>query len=210
MSPFDDTTAVPLLFLDCETTGLHPTLHTVWEIGAITAWHITGPEVDDYLAVNDTVELVVDLDPGALARQDPVAANLTRFDDRYHAATRVTEGAAARALLDALDRLALDCPTAGSRLWPVHLVGAVPSFDDRRVGDLLERCGHTRPWHYHLIDVEALAAGCLAVPPPWKSEELCKLIGLAPTRDTAHEALSDARWALEVYASVYDLDITGW
>jgi hypothetical protein len=76
-------------------------------------------------------------------------------------------------------------------------------------------------WHYHLIDVEALAAGWIAaqsgpVPiliaganvglvsgrPPWRSEELSRAVGVDPDDFDRHTALGDARWAKAIYEAV--------
>src|SRR5581483_1162383 len=75
-------------------------------------------------------------------------------------------------------------------LWEVeqltrgaHLVGAVVSFDAEVLAARMRAHGICPSWHYHLIDVEALAAGYLAsaaedgaytpeLRPPWKSDDL--------------------------------------
>ena len=41
-----------------------------------------------------------------------------------------------------------------------HLVGAVPTFDAEVLGARMRANGICPSWHYHLIDVEALAVGC--------------------------------------------------
>ena len=79
-------------------------------------------------------------------------------------------------------------------------------------------------WHYHLIDVEALAVGYLAgrgwpldhwgdpggetarmFDPrnlPWKSDDLSAALGIRITDDDRHTALGDARWARAIYDAV--------
>jgi hypothetical protein len=62
-------------------------------------------------------------------------------------------------------------------------------------------------WHYHLIDVEALIAGRLAIAPPWKSDDLSRAIGVEPPSDQdRHTAIGDARWVKQMYEAVYTLD----
>ena len=57
-------------------------------------------------------------------------------------------------------------------------------------------------WHYHLVDVEALAAGKLGIAPPWKSDELSAALGVTITEDDRHTALGDAKWAMRIYDAV--------
>jgi len=94
-----------------------------------------------------------------------------------------------------------------------HLVGAVPSFDEERLRKLLRSNGACPEWHYHLVDVEALAVGYLAgraqihVGPgvgglPWDSEALSLAVGVDPDRFVRHSALGDARWAKAIYEAV--------
>jgi len=102
-----------------------------------------------------------------------------------------------------------------------HLVGAVPSFDAAFLEPFLRRHGQAACWHYHLIDVEALAVGYLAgrwtqaradgmaaeagpfvVPMPWDSDALSSAIGIAVSDEDKHTALGDARWAKAMYDAV--------
>jgi hypothetical protein len=73
-------------------------------------------------------------------------------------------------------------------------------------------------WHYHLVDVEALAVGYLhgrhsdvilpdegyaRISPPWKSDDLSRAVGVEPaTDDERHTALGDARWAMRLYDAI--------
>lgn len=80
-----------------------------------------------------------------------------------------------------------------------HLAGAVISFDEERLRTLLRTNGACPAWHYHLVDVEALAAGRLGLPPPWNSDDLSRAVGVDPDTFDRHTALSDARWAKALY-----------
>lgn len=86
----------------------------------------------------------------------------------------------------------------------VHLAGSVVSFDEERLRRLLWRHGLSPQWHYHLVDVEALAAGKAGLPPPWDSEALSRALGIDPDAFDRHTALGDARWAKAVYDAVMD------
>ena len=50
--------------------------------------------------------------------------------------------------------------------------------------------GHLSPWDPHDL------------PLPWKSDELSKAIGIDPEDYAKHTALSDARWARDVYDKI--------
>lgn len=101
-----------------------------------------------------------------------------------------------------------------------HVVGAVPSFDTFTFEPLLRNAGLTPSWHYHVVDVEALAVGWLngradlnraydigggsadprlPIHPPYKSDDLSHMLGIDPNQYARHEALADAEWALAIY-----------
>jgi DNA polymerase III epsilon subunit-like protein len=167
----------PLAFVDTETTGLDPDRHEIWEVGLIVA--NSDPGWDEH-----TWQLPVDL-----ARADPIALNIGRFHDR-----RVLAGELTR-----LDRFARDFVrlTHGR-----HLVGAVVSFDAERLWKLLRANDQCPMWHYHLVDVEALAAGRTGMAPPWDSNELSLAVGVDPEDFDRHTALGAARWAAAIYHAV--------
>lgn len=83
-----------------------------------------------------------------------------------------------------------------------HLVGAVPSFDAAFLAPFLRSQGYGPAWHYHLVDVEALAAGHLQWEPPWNSEELSLVLGVEPDQFDRHTAIGDCRWAKAIYQAV--------
>jgi len=120
-------------FVDTETTGLDPELHEIWEVALITP--------DDYRHV---WQLPVDL-----GRADPMALKINGYRSRRAVEEGLTDH---WTFASAFARL-----TDG-----LHLAGAVISFDEERLRKLLRANGQCPMWHYHLIDVEALAAGWLA------------------------------------------------
>lgn len=176
------TDQTKLAFVDTETTGLDPDLHQIWEVG-----------------------LIVDEEPRRwflpvdLGRADPIALRIGQFHERYPdtAVTGLATVAAFSAEFAALTR-------------GRHLVGAVISFDEERLRRLLKANGACPEWHYHLIDVEALAVGFIVgrgleyVAPtlPWDSSELSRSVGVDPDAFDKHTALGDALWAKGIYEAV--------
>lgn len=173
-----------LAFVDTETTGLHPLLHEVWEVAIIVRDH------DDPTCNGEHHWFL----PVTLKNAEPKALKIGHFEDRYSAAmvTPIYE------VLPAIGKLTAGC----------HLVGAVPSFDEERLRRLLNAHQVKHSWHYHLVDVEALAVGYLAglgvdIAPPWNSDDLTERLGVVvPVDDVRHTALGDARWAMAIYDAV--------
>lgn len=206
-------TTAALAFVDTETTGLDPVRHEVWEVALI----LRKPGRPDE-------ELLWQL-PVNLARADLIALNIGRFHERRWPAAatdpelgwRSPEQAAA---LNGKWRRSggdtcvneQDMTEWAARFmnltWGAHIVAAVPDFDSRRLGDLLLRHGATPAWHYHLVDVETLAAGYLAgsgqasAQPPWESDDLATALGVDVAEEDRHTALGDARMARAIYDRV--------
>jgi hypothetical protein len=188
-----------LAFVDCETTGLDPDRHEVWEVGLIlrevppadripTATNIAAADVESHWL----------LPVHRLGQADPKALEIGRFHDR-HPQGHGSHGKADRLVPTPLDTFADEFAwlTKGA-----HLVGAVVSFDEERLRRLLQRHNALPEWHYHLVDVEALAAGRLGIPPPWNSGDLTATMGIYPSANAVHTAMGDARWARDLYDAV--------
>lgn len=211
---------VPLAFIDTETTGVHPG-RRAWEV-AIIRREPDGAETTFHA-------FVLDVD---LSAADPYGLQVGRFYDRHPAYN------------DLADRALIDDPWHGQRYADLpggtrilyeqdtavrvermtrgaHLVGAVPNFDAEVFADMLRRHRLTPAWHYHLIDVEALAVGWIhgsgRIPPgntlgvhlPWKSDDLSRACGVEPaTDDERHTALGDAKWAMRLYDAIVGQAVT--
>lgn len=204
-----------LCFIDTETTGLDPDRYEVYEIGLIVRNDDDEPDQEYRWWL-----------PVDLGRADPVALKVGRFFERHpdihslglsrmwfpdkrNGGIEDGEGMSHGRQDTARSLMRL---TAGA-----HLVGAVPSFDAAFLGRFLRAHGCCPAWHYHLVDVEALAAGWLATmpkdyldtwlpltgaAPPWNSNSLSNAVGVDPDRFDRHTALGDARWARAIYDAV--------
>jgi hypothetical protein len=182
--------------VDTETTGLDPERHELWDIALIEA---DGTEHEWHIA------------PVHPELADPTSLRLTDFYQRTASDDwRWSFSNVGTTLLASSDRAAqmrqnrygiaseIALLTAGK-----HLVGAVPSFDAAFLGRFLVANGQREAWHYHLVDIEALAAGRLGIAPPWDSDDLARRLG-CPRLDGKHTAIGDARWAKAMYEAALD------
>ena len=191
----------PVVFVDTETTGLDYDKHEVWEIAIIEAngtEHLLYPEI---MHLEDA---------------SPDALRITRYWERRRDEPFVTSSQRPRM---GSVRFPISRKVVAERVAELtpgkHLVGAVPSFDAAFLWNLMQDVGVVPAWHYHLVDVEALAAGWLAgqasdpaahaYAPPWDSDELARQLGIERL-DGKHTALGDARWAKAIYERVFGLD----
>lgn len=190
----------PLVFLDTETTSLRPD-RQIWEVAAIR-------EVADPTAAASPEEEVLEAFlPVDLSGADPTSLAIGRFYER-HPYGRVLAGSEEPRDLAAAEHLgrghALMAAGAVARLTHgAIIVGAVPWFDTERGLDrLLRRNGMLPGWHYHLVDVETLAAGALRMAPPWDFDLLLREFGLTYLEEDRHTALGDARMVQRLYWAV--------
>jgi DNA polymerase III epsilon subunit-like protein len=203
--------ATPLAFIDTETTGWDPLRHEVWEVGLIV--QRDGDEHEHLWRWWPNMDTA-----------DPNGLRIGRFYDRIHGPAPPWSARYDGSVYyegDDADEATTSAPhqfahTLAHYLDGAHLIGAVPSFDAAFLAPLLRRLGQAPTWHYHLIDVEALAAGWLAAGddwnegaaasdkcrPPWNSNELSLAVGVDPEKFDRHTALGDARWAKAIYEAV--------
>lgn len=173
-----------LVFLDTETTGLDPERHEVFELAFIV-------RTDDLEMGPPPFHFWLPVD---LSKADATALRLTDYYERHP--WLVNEGVSPFIWKNSQwERIPFHrvLGTLASETANAHLIGAVPSFDAAFLERLLRRHGLAAAWHYHLVDVEALAAGKLGIAPPWNSEELSRAVGVEPA--DRHTAMGDALWA---------------
>jgi len=195
---------VTVCFVDTETTGLDPDRHPIWNVALIEP---DGHEWEWFLPVD-------------LTTADAVALNIGRYHDRHPSGSLMTtRNMGDRPRLTDVGTFARDFARI---TWGAHLAGAVVSFDEERLRRLLRANGVCPGWHYHIVDVEALAAGWLAHKwggledspddevrakavlhkPPWNSTDLSRAVGVHPENFERHTAVGDARWAKAIYTAV--------
>jgi len=192
----------PICFVDTETDGVHPGRQP-WEIALIRRDQYGEHEVSFFVEIDlstaDTFGLKIGgfYDRHPLGRQIAGSGPLLDWgpsQPREGGSEYVTRYRAAQIVARA---------THGA-----HWVGAVPNFDTEVLAELLRGQELVPSWHYHLVDVEALAVGYAAgkgigIELPWKSDELMASIGVEPpTEAERHTALGDARWARRAYDAV--------
>lgn len=174
-----------LLFVDVETTSLErpssPTPGEVWEVAAVRLLEDGCSEALQWFL------------PVSLEHADPKSLEIGRFHERYPPE--------ASDVSDVLDFVGEFTDLAQGAHW----VGNVPSFDEERIAAIFHANGHTGrfPWHYHLVDIEAVIAGLTAIRPPWDSEVLGRAIDVDPGDFERHTAMGDVEWCMAQWRALH-------
>ena len=180
-------TDTKLVFIDTGTTSLRADPRE-WEIVAV----LRDPSAD---VVDAELHWFVDEDDLDLGNADLMSLKIGGFYER-HPDMLVDEigGVAIREseVLWALER----------QLRGALLVGAVPNFDAEVLAARMRAHGIAPSWHYHLIDVETLAAGHRGFRPPWGFDDILDAYGLKYDETDRHNALGDARMVRDLYDAV--------
>lgn len=186
--------SAPLCFLDTETTSLDPERRLAWEFAAIRR-NPTGHQ--------EKIQIFIDVD---LKDADPMSLKIGGYYDRHPFGRRISS-------LHLSDQMSVTSPMGAygaarqiaRTTHGAHLVGMNPSFDAETLGKLLRSQGLTPGWHYHLVDVEAMALGylqgkgCDMPSLPWKSDDLAAALGVSIPDTDRHTAMGDVRLAMHMY-----------
>lgn len=176
-----------LVFIDTETTSLRPD-RRAWDVGLI----VRRPGYRD-----SERYWLVDYGDLDLGNADLMSLKIGRFYER-HPAARPDREMSFTDTVDEADMLGeVEAITRGA-----ILVGAVPNFDAEVLGTRMRAHGILPSWHYHLVDVETLAAGALKLSPPWDFDFMLSAFGLEYAEADRHTALGDARMARDLYDAV--------
>jgi DNA polymerase III epsilon subunit-like protein len=195
------STQYALAFVDVESTGLDPFLHSVWEIAVI----FREGDLD--------TEHVFHIEPD-LTNAHPKALEINRYHERTSA-----PGWKWGTPANVAERVQ-------GLLRDTILVGSNPSFDAAMISAFIGRHHpnpkiKTAPWYHHTLDIATLAAGYrfgqaasgayggdFTFPAdypqvPFRSYDMSRAVGVEPpAKDVAHTALGDAAWARDVYDAV--------
>lgn len=174
-----------LVFIDTETTSLRPD-RRAWDVALI----VREPDEEDreYSWFVDAWEL-------DLGNADLGSLRIGRYYDRHPQGTRRDNYDMPLSELDVL--LQVEQLTQAA-----ILVGAVPNFDAEVLAARMRAHGICPAWHYHLVDVETLAAGHRGFRPPWGFDDILAAYGLTYDDADRHTALGDARMARDLYDAI--------
>lgn len=201
----------PIVAVDIETDGLHPG-RRVWEVAMIRRDEQGERETSFFVGLD-------------LKNSDPYGLQVGGYWDRHPSGRKISGKPPAPSDLGNLPLSKHEAASTVMRwTFGAHLIGVNPAFDADTLAGLLRAEGYMAAWHYHLLDVAALAYGylhgiarfdgheCTAVVRtwseetafglpelPWRSDELSQACGVEPPGDDRRTAMADARWALRWY-----------
>lgn len=190
----------PFAFVDCESTGLNPKRHEVYEVA------ITKVTFDP--DTKNRVESDKDfwIEPLQLQFANPTALQVGKFYERraaghQHGSKVVGERMRYEAAIE-IAHITEGC----------HLVGAKPDFDAGFLNAFLRDNGAAPAWHHRLIDVESLAIGL--IPPksegwgqPQSLSDICSVLGI---KREDHTARGDCNAAREVFFKLMSVSEQGY
>ncbi len=198
----------PLAFVDCETTGLDPETHSMWELAVIRREN--GVDTEHLWQIR--------LAKWEIEQADPKALEINRYRERDALPDDYQVG-------DMTHACGMPHPMKRDELRDLLrelldgavLIGSNPAFDAGFLKVFLD----SEPWHYRTVDIAAMAAGYRFgqaasgayggdfafgsdLPSlPFSSRGRSRDVGVEPPAgDVAHTALGDARWARDVFDAV--------
>lgn len=192
----------PLIVIDCETNGLDPDTHDVWEFAW---WNLaTGQRATVLPYLSDVPQFM------ANAAVDLTALRVNRFIERWTAVYRDDIGYGLQDTIDALlwfrDNVWPDVrnDTDDPNVNRAVIVAAQPKFDLPFVSKMLIKYDATadwapnvsdrsEPWHYRAIDFSSYGAGVLGLDPanPDSASALAARVGVEIPAEQRHTAAGD-------------------
>ncbi len=200
-----DTPSMPVLcFIDTETGGLR-TADRPWEI-ALVRREPDGTETAHLLHI-------LDFRP---ADADPKALELGGFYGRHPGWTLTPVDLASELLLSPVKVFHHVMPEARAALYVERIVrnttivACNPGYDVPRLTALCERHGYAWTAHYRPVCATTLAAGRLALSPPWNNGAIGRCLGVErEAHGKAHGALPDALYARDLYDAALHPGVLG-
>jgi hypothetical protein len=187
-------TATPpaLVFFDTETTSLRPD-RRMWDVAGVRR-EPDGKETE--------MQMFVQLDDLDLGNADHISLTIGKFHDRHPQMGKA--GRLGPQLGHGLTHTEFDVLQSLEVFTrDAIIVGAVPNFDTEVAAARMRRHNLCPSWHYHLVDVETLAAGQLGLRPPWSFDSILAAYGITVDEQLRHTALGDAYLNVYLYDAVY-------
>lgn len=177
-----------LIFLDTETTSLDRYSRQVWDVAYIIRRSNEQIHRQFFVYVD-------------LAKADNTSLNIGRYYERHP--DPYNNGK----LGQSDSTWKLKSPAEAARIVAEDfrgaiLIGAVPSFDEETLARLLKDNGLVPTWHYHLVDIESMAAAQLRARPPWNFDTLLAAYGLTYDEKDRHTAQGDAVMVMKLYDAI--------
>lgn len=187
-----------IVFLDTETTSLHPETGEIWEFAGI--------RIEEETEKESVLQFFIEVD---LAHADPFSLKIGKFYDRWPKKSPYFDE-----LADSLSSPFIRTRNQAAAAIEAFTRGAtivvnVPTFDEPRLDRLLRSEGLLPSWHYHVLDMESIIVGYAAArgdkfPLPYSSTELTKYLNVEePTEEERHTAMGDARWVQRQWEEMF-------
>jgi DNA polymerase III epsilon subunit-like protein len=176
------------VFLDLETTGLDPDRDVITQMAWIYEQKRDGEVIQ---VVERNYHVDYDGFPTLWAARN---TNARRERRNGYGGADYLAGPSTCRLACALDVFFEDClALSDNGKTPVYLVGAVPTFDHQ----FLRKVYREVPYHYHVIDIEAMFMGAMGAFVPPTLSEIASITGIKNA--DAHDALADARHVYQIW-----------
>lgn len=180
MSGNDET---PICYTDCETLGLEPQRHDVFEVGILKVFPDGREE-----------ELLLWL-PVDLSTASPDALRKNRFFERRRDCYK-KYGVTAEEGAWKIAEFTSGAVLAGNRI----------TFDEGMISAYLAKQKLAHAWELYTIDVPTFGAGALGLKKKFNGKTISELLGVPlPDDSERHTAMGDAKWARRMHVAAIQL-----